>query len=63
MIASCPQCAMSLSFDDGRDSQVDRGTALLDRYGVKATFYVTPPAVERRLDGWKRARLDQCASP
>jgi peptidoglycan/xylan/chitin deacetylase (PgdA/CDA1 family) len=47
--------ALSLSFDDGRDSQVDGGTALLDRHGVKATFYVTPPAVERRLDGWKAA--------
>jgi peptidoglycan/xylan/chitin deacetylase (PgdA/CDA1 family) len=47
--------ALSLSFDDGRESQVEGGTALLDRYGVKATFYVTPPAVERRLDGWKAA--------
>lgn len=47
--------ALSLSFDDGRTSQVEGGTALLDRHGVKATFYVTPSAVEQRLDGWKRA--------
>ena len=45
--------ALSLSFDDGRVSQVEGGSALLDRFGVKATFYVTPAAVERRLDGWK----------
>ena len=47
--------AVSLSFDDARASQVDGGTALLDRYGVKATFYVVPSAVEKKLDGWKRA--------
>ncbi len=47
--------AVSLSFDDARASQVDGGTALLDRYGVKATFYVVPSAVEKKLEGWKRA--------
>ena len=47
--------AVSLTFDDGRASQVDAGTALLDAYGVKATFYVVPSAVEQRLDGWKEA--------
>jgi peptidoglycan-N-acetylglucosamine deacetylase len=49
------QIAISLSFDDARMSQVDTGTALLDQYGVKATFYVVPSSVERRLDGWRRA--------
>lgn len=49
------QVAISLTFDDGRTSQVDGGTALLDRHGAKATFYVVPSAVERRLDGWKKA--------
>ena len=39
--------AVSLSFDDGRASQVEGGTALLDRHGVKATFYVVPSAMER----------------
>ena len=46
--------ALSLSFDDGRASQVEGGAALLDRHGVKATFYVTPSSVEPRLDAWKR---------
>jgi peptidoglycan/xylan/chitin deacetylase (PgdA/CDA1 family) len=47
--------AISLSFDDGRSSQVQVGTALLDQFGVKATFYVLPDAVEKNLDGWKNA--------
>jgi len=47
--------AISLSFDDGRSSQVERGTALLDSLKTKATFYVVPSAVEERLDGWKKA--------
>ncbi len=47
--------ALSLSFDDARNSQVEGGTALLDKYGVKATFYVVPSAVEKRLEGWKKA--------
>ena len=49
------RAALSLSFDDARPSQVDAGTALLDQYGVKATFYVVPAAVEQRLPGWKKA--------
>jgi peptidoglycan/xylan/chitin deacetylase (PgdA/CDA1 family) len=47
--------ALSLSFDDARLSNVDLGTRLLDRYGVKATFFVLPSAVKQRLEGWKRA--------
>jgi peptidoglycan/xylan/chitin deacetylase (PgdA/CDA1 family) len=47
--------ALSLSFDDARESQVIKGTALLDQYGVKATFYVVPSSVEKQLDGWKKA--------
>ena len=34
------RAAVSLSFDDARASQVDTGTALLNRYDVKATFLV-----------------------
>ena len=49
------KAAVSLSFDDARYSQVEKGTALLDRYGAKATFYVVPGAVEERLEGWKAA--------
>ena len=47
--------ALSLSFDDARTSQPDAGIPLLNRHGVKATFYVTPGGVERRLEGWKAA--------
>lgn len=49
------QIAISLSFDDARASQVDAGTALLDKYGVKGTFYVVPNSVKQRLEGWKKA--------
>ena len=49
------EAAISLSFDDGRYSQVEHGTAFLDSLNVKATFYVIPSAVEKRLDGWKKA--------
>lgn len=49
------QVAISLTFDDARMSQVDAGTTLLDEYNVKATFFVVPSAVEKRLEGWKKA--------
>ncbi|HTQ56712.1 MAG TPA: polysaccharide deacetylase family protein [Bryobacteraceae bacterium] len=47
--------AVSLSFDDARTSQIDVGLPLLDRYGAKVTFYVNPPNMQSRLDGWKQA--------
>ncbi|CAN5620067.1 polysaccharide deacetylase family protein [soil metagenome] len=47
--------AVSLTFDDGRNSQVDEGTPLFDKYGVKATFFVVPTGVEQRLEAWKKA--------
>jgi peptidoglycan/xylan/chitin deacetylase (PgdA/CDA1 family) len=47
--------ALSLTFDDARLSQVDAGIPLLDRHRLKATFYVSPRAVEPRLEGWKAA--------
>ena len=49
------RAAISLSFDDARLSQIDVGIPILDKYGVKATFYVSPSSVKRRLDGWKKA--------
>jgi peptidoglycan/xylan/chitin deacetylase (PgdA/CDA1 family) len=49
------RAAISLTFDDARLSQVDTGLPLLDRYKVKATFYVSPDNVKERLAGWKRA--------
>jgi peptidoglycan/xylan/chitin deacetylase (PgdA/CDA1 family) len=47
--------AISLSFDDARLSQPDKGIPLLDKYGVKATFYLVPSSMLQRLDGWKKA--------
>jgi peptidoglycan/xylan/chitin deacetylase (PgdA/CDA1 family) len=49
------RAALSLTFDDARLSQIDTGLPILDRYKVKATFYVSPDSVKERLDGWKRA--------
>ncbi len=47
--------ALSLTFDDARLSQIDRGIPILDRYNVKGTFYVSPDPMEQRLEGWKHA--------
>ncbi len=47
--------AVSLTFDDARPSQVLKGTALLDRFEAKGTFYVVPDAVEDQLAGWQAA--------
>ncbi len=52
------RAALSLSFDDARSSQIDVGMALLDRYGIKATFYVLPSNLQPQLDGWKQAVAD-----
>jgi peptidoglycan-N-acetylglucosamine deacetylase len=49
------RAAISLSFDDARLSQIDYGLDLLEKYGVKATFFVSPALVKERLPGWKRA--------
>ena len=40
------RAAVSLSFDDARVSQPDSGIALLDHYGIKATFFVVPSGVK-----------------
>jgi peptidoglycan/xylan/chitin deacetylase (PgdA/CDA1 family) len=49
---------LSLTFDDARMSQVDKGIPLLDKYGVKATFYLSPEHMKQRLAGWKKAVTD-----
>ncbi|MCX6255678.1 MAG: polysaccharide deacetylase family protein [Bacteroidia bacterium] len=46
---------LSLTFDDARLSQVDKGIPLLDKYGVKATFYLSPDNMKQRLAAWKKA--------
>ena len=47
--------ALSLSFDDARFSQVDKGIPLLNSYGVTGTFYVSPAAMLERV-----GRLEKC---
>jgi hypothetical protein len=49
------RAAISVTFDDARLSQVDRGILILDEFGVKATFYVSIKSLEKRLDAWKAA--------
>jgi peptidoglycan/xylan/chitin deacetylase (PgdA/CDA1 family) len=49
------RAAISLTFDDARFSQIDRGLPILDEYGTKATFYVLIQPLEERLDAWKKA--------
>jgi len=50
--------AISLTFDDARLSQTDYGIPLLDKYGVKATFYISEDNLLRRTDSWKTAVLN-----
>ena len=52
------RAAISLTFDDARSSQLDRGLPILDEYGVKATFYVSLSSMEKRLGAWKKAAAD-----
>jgi peptidoglycan/xylan/chitin deacetylase (PgdA/CDA1 family) len=47
--------AVSITFDDARFSQIDTGLPILDKYGAKATFYVSINSLEKRLDAWKKA--------
>jgi beta-glucosidase len=47
--------AISLTFDDARLSQIDKGIPILDKYGITGTFYVSPNNMVQRIDGWKKA--------
>lgn len=47
--------AVSLTFDDGRFSQVDYGIPVLDKYDVKGTFYISVIRMMERIPGWKAA--------
>lgn len=47
--------ALSFTFDDARLSQIDTGIPLLDKYGVKATFYISPGSMLERSDKWRMA--------
>ena len=47
------RAAVSLTFDDARLSQVDIGMPLLDRSGIRATFFVSPGNLDGREEAWK----------
>ncbi len=47
--------AISLTFDDARLSQIDKGIPVMDKYDVKGTFYLSPENIGKKLDGWKKA--------
>lgn len=47
--------ALSLTFDDGRASQIVTGVPHLNAFDARATFYVMPHAVEPRRDAWRAA--------
>lgn len=49
------QCALSLTWDDARLSQIDAGIPFLNQHKVKGTFYILPRNWEKRLEGWKAA--------
>ncbi len=53
------QSAVSLTFDDGLDSQLDLAVPALDAKGMKATFFITETALKgRRVADWKKLILD-----
>jgi peptidoglycan/xylan/chitin deacetylase (PgdA/CDA1 family) len=52
------RAAISLTFDDARQSQITQGIPLLDQYGTKATFYVVPRNLDRMVDAWKKAAMN-----
>lgn len=47
--------ALSLTFDDGRASQVTDGVPVLDSFGVKVTFYAQPENLLEELELWQKA--------
>jgi len=47
--------ALSLTFDDARLSQVDKGIPMLDKFDVKATFYISPDNLLLRVNEWENA--------
>lgn len=49
------RAAISLSFDDGRSTQMDAGLPVLGELGLKVTFYVVPSAIEKRQTAWRAA--------
>lgn len=49
------RAAVSLTFDDGRPSNVVHGLPVLDQYAIRATFYVVPRNIDEFLGHWQAA--------
>lgn len=49
------RAAISLSFDDARESQLDQGVPLFAETGTKVTFYLTASNLGTRAIDWKAA--------
>ncbi len=52
--------AVSLSYDDALNSQLDNVIPELDKYNLKASFYVTPnsPVINVRMEEWRAAAIN-----
>ncbi len=50
------QGAVSLTFDDGLPSQLEKALPLLDRFGLKATFFLGPWCLDQpdKIAAWQR---------
>lgn len=51
------RAAVSLAYDDALDSQLDHAIPVLDKYGLKGSFYLqlSNPAVAGRMAAWRAA--------
>ena len=49
------RAAVSLSFDDARESQLDQGLAVFAETGTKVTFYLTANNLGTRAADWRKA--------
>jgi peptidoglycan/xylan/chitin deacetylase (PgdA/CDA1 family) len=51
------KAAVSLSYDDALDSQLDHAIPTLDKYGLKGSFYLqlSSGAVDKRMNEWRAA--------
>lgn len=45
---------VSLTYDDGLNSQLDNAVPQLDAHGLKATFFLTQENMSDRLEDWKK---------
>jgi peptidoglycan-N-acetylglucosamine deacetylase len=54
------KAAVSFTYDDGRESQIDIAAVDLEEFGYRGTFFVTPMLyhVQQRAADWKRLALN-----